>query len=441
MSANLIERIREELSAGMPRAVVSAWFSDAFVVSAEDQLLRLCVPVEHKRGVIEARYLPQLADVMLAIFGVPYKIEIIPEPPSPAPGGEETAAQELQACSQWGGRRDFSFERFIVGKSNEMAYSAALAAAEEPGHETHNPLFLYGGSGLGKTHLLYAIRNHMKQRRPEARVFVFSAEQFTNELVAALQAKTTGEFRDRYRSADMLLVDDIQFIAGRDFSQEEFFNTFNALINNSRQIVMTSDRPPRELQKLEERLLSRFEGGLSADIKAPDFETRRAIVQSKAQSLGIPLTLEVAEHLAQTITSNVRQLEGAVKKLLASHNLMSKPVDLDTAQEAVADMIRENPGLNPTPQLILKEVSSFYKLEEKQITGKSRQAELVTARQTAMFLIREMTDMSLEQIGVRVFSRDHTTVMHSIQRVEERRKSDSDYDNDVKTIIENIRGV
>jgi chromosomal replication initiator protein len=440
MSANIMERICEELSAGMPRAVVSAWFSDAFVISCEEQILTLCAPVEHKRSIIEARYMPQLADAMLSIFGVPYEIRLATGPDPQTPAVQEEA-QDPPSGSPGGGRRGFVFENFIVGKSNEMAYSAARAAAEQPGVEMHNPLFLYGGSGLGKTHLLYAILNRVKQDRPDARILVFSAEQFVNELVTALQDKDTAAFRARYRSADMLLIDDIQFIAGRDFSQEEFFNTFNVLRDSNKQIVLTSDKPPRELQKLEERLITRFEGGLSADIKPPEFETRMAIVQSKAQSLGIPLSTEVAEHLAQTITSNVRQLEGAVKKLLATHNLMGKPVDLDTAREAVADMIRENPGLNPTPQLILREVASFYKLEEKQITGSARQAALVTARQTAMFLIRVMTEMSLEQIGDRVFSRDHTTVMHSISRVEERRKEDPAYDNDVKTIIENIRGV
>jgi chromosomal replication initiator protein len=423
----------------MPRTVVSAWFSDAFVISAEDQILQLCVPVEHKRGVIGARYMPQLAAAMQSIFGVPYEIKLISEP-APALPAEPEQRQPLPG-NRRGICRDFVFERFIVGKSNEMAYSAARAAAELPGDETHNPLFLYGGSGLGKTHLLYAILNHVRQHRPDYRILVFSAEQFTNELVTALQAKNIDEFRERYRSADMLLIDDIQFIAGRDFSQEEFFNTFNILRDNNKQIVLTSDKPPRELQKLEERLVTRFEGGLSADIKPPDFETRIAIIRSKAQSLGIPLSSEVADHLAQTITNNVRQLEGAVKKLLATHNLMGKPVDLDTAHEAVADMIRENPGLNPTPPLILKEVASFYKLDEKQITGKGRQAALVTARQTAMFLIRDMTNMSLEQIGDKLFSQHHTTVMHSIERVRERRKEDPAYDDDIKTITENIRGV
>ncbi|MCL1806676.1 MAG: chromosomal replication initiator protein DnaA [Oscillospiraceae bacterium] len=439
MNAGLMERICEELSRGMPRAVVSAWFSDAAVVSAKDQILKLASPTDYKREVIMARYIPQLADAMLAIFGVPYEIELVSAPP-PEPPAEQSAEPPQPGGSQWHGLRDFIFERFIVGESNKYAYSAAQAVAESPG-ASYNPLFLYGGSGLGKTHLLYAILDKIRRQHPDYNILYFSAEQFTNDLVAALKEKSTDKFRGRYRGADLLLVDDIQFIAGRDFSQEEFFHTFNTLYDEGKQIVLTSDRRPRELQRFEERLLTRFEWGLAVDVKPPDFETRMAIVLDKAQRLGIPLPAEVAEYIAQAITSNVRQLEGTVKKLMASRDLMSSSLDLVTAQNVVADMIRQSPGLNPTPQLILSEVCSFYRLDERQITGKSRQAELVTARQTAMYLIRDMTSLSLEQIGDRIFSRDHSTVVHSIQRVEERRKEDTAYDNDIKTITENIRGV
>ncbi|MDR0293955.1 MAG: chromosomal replication initiator protein DnaA [Oscillospiraceae bacterium] len=438
MGADLLERIREELSRGMPRAVVSAWFADAFVVSAGDQVLTLCSPTEYKRGVIEARYMPHLADAMLAISGVPYEIRLVDAPP---PGKtEESGPREAQTDDTGPDRRDFVFERFVVGESNKFAYSAAQAVADSPG-EAYNPLFLYGGSGLGKTHLLYAILNRVRRERPRFKTLLFSAERFTNDLVAAIQAKQTANFREQYRSADLLLVDDIQSIAGRDFSQEEFFHTFNTLYDEDKQVVLTSDRLPRDLQKIEERLRTRFEWGLTVDVKPPDFETRVAIVRSKALQLGLPLPAEVAEYIAQAITSNVRQLEGTVKKLMASRDLMSSATDLPAAQAVVADMIRESPGLNPTPQLIVSEVCAFYRLDERQITGKSRQAELVTARQTAMYLIRDMTDLSLEHIGEKVFSRDHSTVLHSIQRVEERRRDDPAYDNDIKTIAENIRGV
>jgi chromosomal replication initiator protein len=443
MSAGLMKRILEELSREMPRTVVEAWFSDASVVSAEDQVLVLCSPVDHKRGVIESRYIPALKNAMQAIFEVPYEISLAAEhpPEMPAPEEEDAGAREPPAGGTGNGRQHFTFDRFVVGDSNRFAYSMAQVVSKSPGVTPHNPLFLHGGSGLGKTHLLYAILNRVREDRPDFRILCFSAEQFTNDLVAAIQSKNTAEFKERYRSADLILVDDIQFIAKVDFSQEEFFHTFNTLIDSGRQIVLTSDKPPRDLPKLMERLRTRFEEGGLVDIKPPDFETRMAIINSKAQSLGILLSPEVADYLAQTITSNVRQIEGAVKKLLAVHDLMGVPIDLDTAQEAVADMIRQNPGINPTPQLILNEVASFYKLEERKITGKGRQASLVNARQTAMYLIREMTNLSLEQIGEKVFSRDHSTVSYALQRVEERRKEDPDYDNDLKSIIENIRGV
>ncbi|MDR1669520.1 MAG: chromosomal replication initiator protein DnaA [Oscillospiraceae bacterium] len=439
MGTDLMESIREELCRDMPRAMVSTWFSDVTVVSADGQVLTMCSPMEYKREMIRGRYLRLLSDAAAAVTGQPYEVLLVGESEKPAPEPEPPAPEQSE--NEWRGRRDFAFDNFIVGESNKYAYSASLAVAESPGSATHNPLFLYGGSGLGKTHLLLAIHNQIRKNRPDFRILVFSAEQFTNDLVIALQSKQMIGFRDRYRSADLLLVDDIQFIAGRDFSQEEFFHTFNALFDDNKQIVLTSDRPPRDLQKLEERLRTRFEGGLLIDINPPDFETRMAIVRSKALSLGLILPGDVAVYLAETITSNVRQLEGAVKKLMASRDMMRINIDLKAAQDAVADMIRENPGLNPTPQLILRAICDFYRLDERQITGKGRQANLVTARQTAMYLFRDMTNLSLEQIGERHFSRDHTTVMHSIQRVDERRREDPAYDNEIKTIIENIRGV
>jgi chromosomal replication initiator protein len=434
---SLMERILEELSRGMPRTVADTWFSDASVVSAEGQVLVLCSPAEHKRGIIELRYLPALHDALLAIYGVPYEIQLVAEHPAPP----DAAAQDLRPPASGNGQRDLDFDRFVVGESNRFACTMAQSVAQSPGTTPHNPLFMYGGSGLGKTHLLHAINNYVRQERPELSIRFITAERFTSDLVAAIQAKTTVEFKEHYRSADLLLVDDIQFLGKMDFSQEEFFHTFNALIDEGRQIVITSDRPPRDLPKLMERLRNRLELGGPVDIKPPDFETRMAIIRSKAQSLGVRLAPEVSEYLAQTITNNVRQLEGAVKKLLAYHHLMDVTINLDMAQEALADMIRENPGLKPTPQLILNEVASFYKLEDQKITGKGRQASLVTARQTAMYLIREMTDMSLEQIGDKVFSRDHSTVSHSLQQVEKRRREDSDYDSELKAIIENIRGM
>jgi chromosomal replication initiator protein len=439
MNTGLINRILGELSRGMPKTVVEAWFSDASVISSDNQILRLCVPAEHKRGVIEARYIPALKDAMHSLTDLSYEIQLEAEHP-PQTQNESAGAQSAVGAGN-GRRCDFVFDSFVVGESNKFAFLKAQAVAKSPGATPHNPLFLYGGSGLGKTHLLYAILNHVKAERPDFNILFFRAEEFTSGLSAAIASKTTADFKELYRSADLLLVDDIQFIGKTDFAQEEFFHTFNALLDDGKQVVVTSDKPPRDLPRLVDRLRTRFESGGPTDIKPPDFETRIAIVNSKARSFGVRLSPEVTEYLAQTITSNVRQIEGAVKKLLAIHDLMDTPIDLHAAQEAIADMIRESPGLNPTPQLILSEVASFYKLDEPQITGKGRQASLVIARQTAMYLIREMTSMSLEQIGDKVFSRDHSTVSHSIQRVEERRKEDADYDNDLKSIVENIRGV
>lgn len=436
IETNMIERIRAELCLHMARSVVDAWFADASVVSFDGGTLFICSPADFKRDIIISRYIPALTAAARNVIGREVEVRVVPRP--------ETAGDPLPAAngraSGFGERREFVFETFVVGESNKFAYSASRAVADSPG-TAYNPLFLYGGSGLGKTHLLYAIKQRIGQSRPDFRVQAFSAEQFTNELVTAIQTKRQAEFREKYRVGDALLVDDIQFIARSDFSQQEFFHTFNTLYDEGRQIVITSDRPPRELQFLEERLRTRFEWGLIVDINQPDFETRKAIVQQKAQGAGLILPADVSEFIAQMITANVRQLEGMVKKLLASRDLMGKPINLETAQEAITDLMRENPGLNPTPGLILGEICNFFHLDEVQVTGKSRQAELVQARQVAMYLIRTMTDLSLENIGEKIFSRDHSTVMHAIKRVEEQRERNAAFDNDIKTLIENIRGV
>lgn len=420
----IVEALREELQKTTAAAVVNTWFSDAQVISMSDGVLKLYSPAEFKRKMISSRYKPALRDAVRNIYGITCEIDVLDELPDHQDSGEHI---------------DFSFDSFIEGESNKFAAAAARAVAKSPG-TAYNPLFIYGGSGLGKTHLLYAIRNTVRASNPDIVIRDFTAEQFTNELVLAIQEKKTAEFREKYREAKLLLVDDIQFIAGKEFAQDEFFHTFNALYDDRQQIVLTSDRPPRDLQKLEERLRTRFEWGLTVDIKKPDYETRMAIVRSKASQLGMILPSDVIEYIANTVTANVRQLEGTVKKLMAYRDLMATTIDIISAQQAIADLMRESPGINPTPQLIIHEICAFYRVEEHQLLGKSRQAEIVAARQAAMYLIRNMTGMSLEQIGDRVFSRDHTTVLHSVRKIEEQIRTDPAYDNEIKIIMENIRG-
>ena len=423
--------ICEYLCRTVPKPIVDSWFGDAEIADMTGDTCVIRTTARFKKDMIQSRYVASLQDALRELFGRTYNVSI---------AFEEGAASASEGD---GGsdRSEFSFDRFVVGESNRFAAAAARAVADSPG-KVYNPLFLYGPSGMGKTHLLYAIMNQVKKEHPEYIIRAFSAEQFTNELVSAIQNKDTSEFHEKYRQADLLLIDDIQFIAGRDFSQTEFFHTFNILYEQGHQIVLTSDRPPRQFdfKMLEERLITRFEWGLTVDIKPPDLETRVAIVRSKAQRLGMMMPDAVAEYIARTMTANVRQLEGTVKKIMAHRDLMNKEVSIETAEEAIGDLIRENPGLNPTPPMIISAVCSFYRLDERQLLGKGRQADLVMARQMSMYLIRSLTAMSLDQIGDKVFGRDHTTVMHAIKQVEARRSVDASFDNDVKTIIENIRG-
>jgi len=436
---DMMERIREELCLHMPRTVTETWFSDVSVLSFDGTALTFCSPNEYKRGILQARYIPALHQAARNVLGREVEVRLAAQPPE-SPESPESPKPAAGGNQNGRGFSFFSFDNFVVGENNKYAYSAAHAVAESPGM-AYNPLFLYGGSGLGKTHLLYAIRNLVGQNHPEFRIQAFSSEQFTNELVVAIQTKRQADFKEKYRTGDMLLVDDIQFISRGDYAQDEFFHTFNTLYDEGRQIVITSDRPPRELKSLEERLRTRFEWGLLVDINPPDFETRKAIVQVKAQNMGLMLPPDVIKFVAESITSNVRQLEGTVRKILANRELMGKNVSIESAQEAIAELIRDNPGLNPTPEFILGQVCKFYRLDESQVTGKSRQAELVMARQVAMYLIRTMTGMSLENIGDKIFYRDHSTVMHPVKRVGEQRDRDAAFDNDIKTLIENIRGV
>ncbi len=423
---DILTYLLDILSRDMPASVLNAWFDDAEILSLTEDTLTLLTSTELKRGIILSRYSKPVTDALFELFGTPMKLEVTLE---------RTAPSKQDSC----GIREFGFENFVVGDSNKFAAAAAKAVAESPG-QAYNPLFIYGGSGLGKTHLLYAIMNFIRASHPEYQMRVFSAELFTNDLVNALQNKKTHEFHDKYRSADLLLVDDIQFIGGRNFSQEEFFHTFNTLYDAGHQIVLTSDRPPKEVPALEDRLRTRFESGLIVDIQPPDFETRMAIVKSKAQRMGLLLPDDVVLYLATSVTANVRQLEGTVKKIVAWRDLLHSPVDVTTAEKAIADLMRENPGLNPTPDMIISEVSAFYGVEERDILGKNRQADIVTARQICMYLVRSLTSMSLKEIGTKVFRRDHTTVMYAVEKVEEMRGTDDAFDKTINLLMENIRG-
>ena len=309
--------------------------------------------------------------------------------------------------------------------------------ADNPGH-SYNPLFIYGESGLGKTHLLYAIAHTIHDNHPDYKVVYIKGDTFTNELIQAIREGRNSEFREKYRGADVFLMDDVQFIAGRDSTQEEMFHTFNTLYELKKQIVFTSDRPPKEMLRLEDRLKTRFEWGLLADIQPPDYETRMAIIKNKAIRMGVELPEFLLQLIAENITANVRQIEGTVNKIMAYQDLMGDSVDKETVVRAVKDMFKEKSDIVPTAEVIIDEVCKFYNIEPAVLKGQGRAKDISMARQIAMYLIRRMTNLSLKEIGKEFEGRDHTTVLHSIERIEDLSKNDPEKAEIIKDITANI---
>jgi chromosomal replication initiator protein len=328
----------------------------------------------------------------------------------------------------------YTFERFVVGANNQLSNAACRAVAESPAR-MYNPLFVYGGVGLGKTHLMHAIAHVLLGRDASKRVAYVSSERFTNDLIASIQEGRMADFRRRYRDIDLLLIDDVHFLGEKERTQEEFFHTFNALHDAQRQIVMTSDRPPKEINGLEERLVSRFEWGLVTDIKPPDFETRVAILRKKAEDDSISLADEVLDYIARNCRSNVRELEGAVIKLLAYSSLTRREVTLDLAREALGGVLREGPAVEVTPELIRDRVASEWGVSIDGLTSKRRTKDLTVPRQVAMYLMRELLDLSLVEIGNYFGGRDHSTVIHAVNKVEE----DVGTDDGFRTRVELLR--
>ena len=433
---DVLQFVLDYIAERTSRTVVKTWFAGTKMTGLTEGKAVICVPAPFKRDILRQRYTEPVQEALQELFGVPVQAEFITE-------DEEPQAQpETEKVCGSGGipyyREHYIFDRFVVGKSNDMAYGAARNVADKPGGD-YNPLFIYGGSGLGKTHLLYAIANQLRVQRPELRVLDFTGEMFTNELATAIRQGTTLAFREKYRTADVILCDDIQFIEGKDFSQEEFFHTFNALHQVSGQIVVTSDRPPKHLPLLEERLRTRFDAGLIVDVQTPNFETRMAIVKSTAAYMGLRLGDDVTVYTAQSVTNNVRQLEGFVKKMAAYRDIMGN-VSLEDAQRAMNEIVETHPGLRPTPDYVLGKVCEYYRAEKSDVLGKGRQAQLVQVRQVGMYIVRKMTDISLQAVGD-FFNRDHSTVMHGVEKIEKDRAANPALDTEITEIMENIRAV
>ena len=382
------------------------------------------------KGMIENRFAPIIKEGFERVLGftlIP-KIEVKP------------SEEDVKQAPVNSGDYAFTFDTFIVGSSNKFAHAAALAVAQNPS-VAYNPLFIHGDSGLGKTHLLNAIKAEVLKNNPNANIVYVSGEDFTNEIIAAIRDNKTAEFKNKYRQADVLLVDDIQFIAGRESTQEEFFHTFNALHNAGKQIVLVSDRPPKEIKSLEDRLRNRFEWGLIADIQPPDFETRCAIIKRKSDLLRLDMKIEVIEFIASKVKTNIRQLEGVVKKLDAMQKLEGKPPVMVNAQAAIKDILNEQMSTPVTIDKIITDVSKVYNVSVNDIRGKSRKQEVAEARKMSMYIIKEVCGLTMEEIGKEFGGRDHSTVVYSISNVAQRLKTDSFYRDTAEDIIKNVKAI
>ena len=430
-AADIWDRVLSLMEQTMTKTTISTWFSDAEPVALEENRFILCIPTDFKKEIVESRYLPDIKKALYDLFSADLDVVILSQEERGKYTKRDSASRFLP------GTEDYTFERFVVGNSNKFAHAAAMAVADRPA-ESYNPLFIYGESGLGKTHLLYAIAHTIHNAHPDHKIVYIRGDAFTNELIRAIREGKNQEFRDKYRSADVFLMDDVQFIAGRDSTQEEMFHTFNNLYEEKKQIVFTSDRPPKEMLRLEDRLKTRFEWGLLADIQPPDYETRVAIIKNKAIRMGVELPEEVLTYVAENITSNVRQIEGTVNKILAFRDLLGSNVDAKAVTRAVRDMFKDTTDILPSADVIIEEVCKFYNIEEEALRGQSRTKETSQARQIAMFLIRSMTKLSLKDIGKEFQNRDHTTVIHSIERIEKLSKSNPEIAEVVKDIRSNV---
>ena len=430
--SDLWDSILARLSGELSDMTIKTWFDEITVVTMGDSALVLHCSNPFKKNTVEARFLPHIKAALKDIFSTDLEVKILSD--------EQLAAYHGVAPDRPGNLFDsdaFTFETYVVGPQNKLAYAAAKAVAEKPA-EGFNPLFIYGESGLGKTHLLYAIAHLMRSRRPESRIVYIKGDDFTNELVSSIRENRNAEFREKYRQADILLVDDIQFIAGKIQTQEEFFHTFNTLYESGKQIVLTSDRPPREMTQLSDRLMSRFESGLMVDVAPPDFETRLAIIHNKAALLGVKLPDEVMDYIAENVTTNVRQLEGTLNKILAYRDLLGDQVDEESVGRAVRDMLKRSNEYVPSPKVIISYICSYYNIDEETLRGQSRSRDVVAARQLAMYLIRRMHATPLDGIGKEFGNRDHSTILHSLDKVEKQMQTDPKFAERVKEITTNI---
>ena len=424
------QSILDEIAKNITSTAYNTWFSDCEPVELGETSLIIQTTSDFKRSVIQGRFGDVIRAALREIFSCEMELVVL------TPEDIEFQRQRHHMTEIPPEMDGYTFDRFVVGPSNKFAHAAAIAVAENPGR-AYNPLFIYGNSGLGKTHLLLAIGQRIHDHNPESRIVYVSGDDFTNDMVHSIRNGTMDEFRNKYRSVDLLLVDDIQFIAGKQSTQEEFFNTFNNIYNDGHQIVITADRPPMEMSLLDDRLRTRFEGGLMADVQPPDLETRTAIIRNKAAQLGMSLPDDVVTFIAENITSNVRQIEGVVKRLTAYREIMDDGITINSVKRAIKDVIRVGAYI-PTPDVIIEETARYFSITSSDIRGQRRSKNVAKARQVSMYLIRNLTNLSLVDIGSQYGGRNHSTVLTSIRKIEELIKTDQETSATVRDISSNI---
>ena len=418
------------LSRQLTPTAITTWFSDCVPVEIDNSCLVLQISSDFKRNIINSRFGDTIRGVLSDIFSGEFDYLLLLPDEMDKYIGEKGEKNDLPEMA------GYTFDRFIVGNSNKFAHAAAIAVAEKPG-ETYNPLFISGNSGLGKTHLLLSIGQYIHEHSPEKKIEYIKGDDFTNQMVKSLKEGTAEEFRKKYRNVDLFLVDDIQFIAGKTATQNEFFHTFNNIYEAGHQIVITSDRPPMEMSVLDDRLRTRFEGGLMADIQPPDLETRMAITRNKAAQLGLVLSNEAVEYIAGKITSNIRQLEGVIKRLTAYKEILNDVITTESVERAIKDVIRTGTFI-PTPEIIIRETARYYSLTSDEIRGQNRSKQVAKARQVSMYLMRSLTNLSLQEIGAEYQDRNHATVLASIRKVEDMVKTDPVMAGTIRDITSNI---
>ena len=452
--AEIWVRCKDKLKESFNEKVFNVWIKPIMPLEVTDTYYKVAVKNDFFKTMLEENYAQVIEGVLAGIMSK--NIKLIIETMDNGSSGSE-AAEEMPAVPAKREQQQlfnentsvqqpdesnlnpkYVFETFVIGNSNRFAHAAAQAVANDPAH-AYNPLFLYGGVGLGKTHLMHAIGNRIKQNNPSMKVLYTSSEKFTNEIINSIQNKTTEAFRQKYRNIDCLIIDDIQFLKGKEQTQVEFFHTFNALKDADKQIIISSDRPPREIETVEDRLRSRFDQGLTADIQTPDLETRMAILRTKAASDNIVLPTEVITLLATNIATNIREIEGAYNKIVAYTSLMHMPITVETAQKVLSDMGNDIKTRTITYEGIIKVVADHYNVKQDELFNKKRTQNIAFPRQVAMYLCRELADLSYPRIGELFGGRDHTTVIHAYEKISNFKNSNLAFQNELQEIIEILR--